>query len=207
MLRSLDGWVQAMRFRLHHVRRSLLDTHEEMHPARAGIHAQRTIGEFLADGMAAAVGSWPFVIGQTIFISAWILWNSLSGHAFDPFPWILLNLCMSTQAMYTGPVILLSSNRQAARDRLRDNTEATEVDQLYQINQQQLEILQLLRVLVGDPPQPDGAPGQPASQAALPRTPSQQASQVPQNALSGATVPPEATKGATLLPVRRKKRA
>ena len=146
-----------------------------MHPARAHIHANMTLGERLADGMASAVGSWRFVIGQTIFIWAWILWNTLSGHSFDPFPWILLNLCMSTQAMYTGPVIMLSQNRQAKKDRMRDDTEAEEVDTLTTMNKQQLlileqqnEILALLRDSTSGATKPAAssqAPGPPASQA------------------------------------------
>lgn len=65
--------------------------------------------------MTAFVGSWKFIILQTILIVVWMVVNHPgSAGAFDPYPWILLNLCMSTQAMYTGPVVMVSQNRQEA---------------------------------------------------------------------------------------------
>lgn len=101
-----------------------------VHTRRRHIHETTSRGERIADAVTTTVGSWLFIIGQTAFIIGWIVWNSASGHAFDPFPWILLNLCMSTQAMFTGPFVMLSQNRQAAKDRARDDTEAREVDML-----------------------------------------------------------------------------
>lgn len=95
---------------------------------RAQLHAQAGLGERAADNMAAFVGSWKFIWGQSIFIAAWITLNSVAFvYHWDPFPWILLNLCMSTQAMYASPFIMLSQNRQAAKDRQRDDQEAEEV--------------------------------------------------------------------------------
>lgn len=122
------------------------------HKRTAAIHQPTTVGERAADALAAFAGSWKFIIGQSLFIVVWIILNTVAwiGH-WDPYPWILLNLCMSTQAMYTGPIVLLSTNRQAAKDRLRDDTEAKEVDMmskqlklLEQINRQQLDILKAL---------------------------------------------------------------
>lgn len=126
------------------------------HRRTASIHQPMTLGERAADGLAAFAGSWRFIIGQTLFIIAWIILNSVAAiQHWDPYPWILLNLCMSTQAMYTGPIVMLSQNRQAAKDRVRDDHEAQEVDLLSrqmrlleQINRQQLDILQAVHARI-----------------------------------------------------------
>jgi uncharacterized membrane protein len=79
---------------------------------------QMTTGQKIADGLANLMGSWPFIIGQTIII---ILWISLNIYAYvahwDPYPFILLNLLFSTQAAYAAPIIMMSQNRQNERDR------------------------------------------------------------------------------------------
>lgn len=68
-----------------------------------------------ADNLTAFIGSWKFVILQTAVIICWMLFNHPGNTgAYDPYPWILLNLMMSTQAMYTGPVVMISQNRQEA---------------------------------------------------------------------------------------------
>ena len=75
-------------------------------------------GDRVADWIAAVVGSWPFVIGQSVLLTAWILVNVYAWvQAWDPYPFILLNLMLSFQAAYTAPVILMSQNRQAMLDR------------------------------------------------------------------------------------------
>jgi uncharacterized membrane protein len=98
------------------------------------------------------MGSWRFIIAQSVIVGIWVLINLLAflGH-WDPYPFILLNLLFSTQAAYAAPIIMMSQNRQAQKDRLRDDHEAEEVDLLYRINQQQLEILALLRTAVCPP--------------------------------------------------------
>src|SRR5919108_2989339 len=84
---------------------------------------QRTLGERVADSVTAGVGSWPFIIVQSTLLLAWVVLNGflirnwLGGKPFDPFPFILLNLVLSFQAAYTGPVVMMSQNRQSARDR------------------------------------------------------------------------------------------
>ena len=84
---------------------------------------ERTTGERVADGVAAGVGSWPFIITQSIILGLWILANGLlirdwlGGKPFDPYPFILLNLVLSFQAAYAGPIVMMSQNRQAAKDR------------------------------------------------------------------------------------------
>jgi uncharacterized membrane protein len=82
----------------------------------------RTYGERLSDRMAALGGSWGFIIGFLFLLAAWVVLNTgILGprqEAFDPYPYILLNLFLSMLAALQAPVILMSQNRQAARDRL-----------------------------------------------------------------------------------------
>ncbi len=79
---------------------------------------QMTTGQKIADGLANLMGSWPFIIGQTIIIALWITLNIVAyvSH-WDPYPFILLNLLFSTQAAYAAPIIMMSQNRQNERDR------------------------------------------------------------------------------------------
>ncbi len=77
-----------------------------------------TPGQRVADKLALGMGSWPFIIAQTIFVLIWIALN-LVGYLYhwDPYPFILLNLLFSVQAAYAAPVIMMSQNRQVERDR------------------------------------------------------------------------------------------
>ena len=78
-----------------------------------------TFGQKLADGVAAFGGSWRFLIGFGVVLVAWVLTNLLLvGGAPDPYPFIFLNLLLSMLAAVQAPVILMSQNRQAAKDRL-----------------------------------------------------------------------------------------
>ncbi len=81
-----------------------------------------TWGEKLADRVAAVGGSWGFIIAFSVILLGWMLLNSdvLShfGLAFDPYPYIFLNLMLSTLAAIQAPVIMMSQNRQSAKDRL-----------------------------------------------------------------------------------------
>ena len=78
------------------------------------------LGAMLADGVAATVGSWHFILVQTGLIAAWITGNAVfGGGAWDPYPFILLNLLLSFQAAYTAPIIMMSQNRLADIDRDR----------------------------------------------------------------------------------------
>lgn len=80
--------------------------------------SQATRGERLADIVASTVGSWRFIVLQSTAIVFWITSNALTGtHAWDPFPFILLNLLLSFQAAYTAPAIMMSQNRQSEMDR------------------------------------------------------------------------------------------
>lgn len=129
-----------------------------MNEKRAHIHLPTNIGERIADAVADRVGSWPFILIQSTLLATWIVLNAVAFIAhWDPYPFILLNLMLSFQAAYTGPFVMMSQNRQAAKDRIRDDTEAQEVQGLFEnhdlllhINQQQLEILQILRKRLAD---------------------------------------------------------
>ncbi len=79
-----------------------------------------TFGERLADRVAAIGGSWSFIVGFGVFLAVWAILNTviLAAHAFDPFPYIFLNLMLSMLAALQAPVIMMSQNRQAAKDRL-----------------------------------------------------------------------------------------
>ncbi len=82
----------------------------------------RTFGERLADRIAAFGGSWTFIIIFFTVLMAWVATNSFiltrRGEAFDPYPYILLNLFLSMLAALQAPVIMMSQNRQAVKDRL-----------------------------------------------------------------------------------------
>lgn len=79
-----------------------------------------TLGERLSDLVAATVGSWRFILIQSGLLVAWLVANIASGgNAWDPYPFILLNLMLSFQAAYTAPIIMMSQNRQADIDRIR----------------------------------------------------------------------------------------
>jgi uncharacterized membrane protein len=96
---------------------------------RTQIHTPKTTGDRAADVVATAMGSWRFIIIQSAIVAAWIALNLVAvARHFDPYPFILLNLLFSTQAAYAAPIIMMSQNRQAAKDRQRDDHEAVTVD-------------------------------------------------------------------------------
>ena len=82
------------------------------------IHGKRSIGEKSADGLAKWAGSWTFIIGFLVFLGLWMLVNVYAWiNTWDPYPFILLNLCLSCLATYQAPIILMAQNRSAERDR------------------------------------------------------------------------------------------
>jgi uncharacterized membrane protein len=109
------------------------DVYEEMEETA-------TLGDRLADKLATFAGSWFFIGGFGLMMILWMSVNAVLGAAaFDPFPFILLNLTLSTLAALQAPVILMSQNRQAAKDRA-----VAEND--YQVNlKNELEIVDLHR--------------------------------------------------------------
>ena len=82
--------------------------------------ASESFGDRLADYVANGMGSWKFIIIQTLIVAAWMILNfvALIRH-WDPYPFILLNLLFSTQAAYSAPIIMMSQNRQNERDRVK----------------------------------------------------------------------------------------
>ena len=77
-----------------------------------------TFGQKMADGLARGMGSWKFIITQTIFVICWMTFNVVAlAIGWDKYPFILLNLLFSIQAAYAAPIIMMSQNRQNERDR------------------------------------------------------------------------------------------
>ena len=86
-------------------------------------------GERIADALTGFMGSWRFILIQTVLVTIWLLGNIwILSKPFDPYPFILLNLAFSTQAAYAAPLILLAGNRAALRDRLTLEHAAAEAD-------------------------------------------------------------------------------
>ena len=110
-------------------RRSAHLTGPSAHPVNIRMVDNAPLGARVADRVTGYLGSWRFLIVQTIVVSAWLLGNAwLLSRPFDPYPFILLNLAFSTQAAYAAPLILLAGNRAALRDRLTLEHAAAEAD-------------------------------------------------------------------------------
>ncbi|MFB2553651.1 DUF1003 domain-containing protein [Ensifer soli] len=103
--------------------RHVLDRVREKRPVsvdtNVAFSAGQTFGARLADGIARVGGSWGFIIGFLLFLVLWTGINTvlLTADAFDPYPFIFLNLLLSMIAAIQAPIIMMSQNRQAARDR------------------------------------------------------------------------------------------
>lgn len=84
-----------------------------------------TFGDKVADKVAEIAGSWPFIICFTLFLILWIVINLfvLKDNAIDPYPFILLNLVLSCIAALQAPIIMMSQNRQAKKDSLRNQND------------------------------------------------------------------------------------
>ena len=133
----------------------------------------RTPSERLADNVAAVGGSWGFIIAFGVVLFGWMAWNVATrgfGLSFDPYPFIFLNLLLSTLAAVQAPVIMMSQNRAAARDRasaeqdyivnlraeleimhLHDKVDAIRHRELLGIIRRQNETLRTLRETFGQP--------------------------------------------------------
>jgi uncharacterized membrane protein len=132
----------------------------------------RTFGQRLADKVAAVGGSWGFIIGFGLVLFAWMGTNTVlkpMGLAFDGYPFIFLNLMLSMLAAIQAPVIMMSQNRQAIKDReaaehdyfvnlraeleimlLHDKLDSLRNTDLVEMIQRQNEVLDLLRAQVKD---------------------------------------------------------
>jgi len=88
------------------------------HPVNRQHFEHAPLGQRAAEAMQRRIGSWPFLIGQSTFLVFWIVLNVLAVvRHWDPYPFILLNLALSFQAAYTGPILLIASNRTEAHSR------------------------------------------------------------------------------------------
>lgn len=148
----------------------LTQLHRRERTSRSPVPADdRTLGERVADGVARLGGSWIFICGFLLFLALWVVANVwlLGTRPFDPYPFIFLNLLLSMLAALQAPVIMMSQNRQAARDRdaaehdyavnlkaeleimaLHDKLDQLRVEQLEKILAAQGEQIALLRRLV-----------------------------------------------------------
>ena len=108
-------------------------------PRRSDIHTGLGFGEKLADRVASGMGSWKFIIVQTLFVLLWMTGNVYEIFHFDAFPFILLNLLFSTQAAYAAPIIMMAQNRQAAKDRQRDDRDDKEIGDLHSMQVSQMD--------------------------------------------------------------------
>jgi len=115
----------------------------DQHPALKAAHDDRTLGERVADKIASFGGSWPFIFIFLGLIIGWMIINTLiighlaHGKAFDPYPYIALNLVLSGLAGIQAPIIMMSQNRAAARDEVlaQHHYEETQtIDKLLQTN-------------------------------------------------------------------------
>jgi len=117
--------VQSIRQELHEAEERLLN---ELRHLRRGVREaskaelpseKLTVGQKVADVVAATMGSWPFIIVQSAILLVWIVLNVTAYvEKWDPYPFILLNLALSFQAAYAAPFIMMSQNRQQDIDRV-----------------------------------------------------------------------------------------
>lgn len=100
------------------------------HPVNRALVDEAPLGARIADKVTGFMGSWRFLILQTVLVVLWMGGNLflLSQPSFDPPPFILLNLAFSTQAAYAAPLILLAGNRASVRDRMTLEHAAAEAD-------------------------------------------------------------------------------
>lgn len=114
-----------------------------------------SFGQRLADSVANGMGSWRFIIWQSIFVAVWMVLNVIGYiRHWDAYPFILLNLIFSTQAAYAAPIIMMSQNRQGERDRMqaqedfRTNLEAKQEIEALQIQLNKIETEKLDKIII-----------------------------------------------------------
>ncbi len=103
-------------------------SHHLRHPVNRVMIEDAPLGARIADQVTGFMGSWRFIVIQTVIVLIWLGGNIWLLFHFDPYPFILLNLAFSTQAAYAAPLILLAGNRSAVRDRLTLEHAAAEAD-------------------------------------------------------------------------------
>jgi len=147
---------------VHRLRRAHRDPDSDhKHPVNQAHYDEATLSERLADQLSGALGSWPFIIAQSSLMIVWVyfnVWGIFIAH-WDPYPFILLNLVLSFQATYAGPIVLLAGNRQSQKDRITLEHAADESDKgeehitriLTEIRKNTELTLQILRELEAEP--------------------------------------------------------
>lgn len=132
--------------------------HSHRHPPVINVNQAfgevSTPGQRIADSLTLVMGSWSFIIIQSILLMGWIALNVTAWiRHWDPYPFILLNLALSFQAAYAAPIIMMSQNRQAVKDRLMAeqdyvvNTKAEEEIKaiMHHLEQQDETMIDILR--------------------------------------------------------------
>jgi uncharacterized membrane protein len=141
-MKYIQNLLESEKGELTNLDREVLESlqrHETLSNVDAEFEEDLTLGQKMADGLASFGGSWTFLIIFGIILLIWIALNSilLLKKPFDPYPFILLNLVLSCLAAIQAPVIMMSQNRQEAKDRLRSQQD-------YQVNlKAELEIRHL----------------------------------------------------------------
>jgi uncharacterized membrane protein len=144
----IERW-ERMRLRHSHQHAALRNVNEAAAQAM-------TFGERTSDAFAATMGSWKFIITQSVILAVWVMLNITAYiEHWDPYPFILLNLALSLEAAYAAPIIMMSQNRQAEKDRLAAeedyhvNTKAEEELKavMHHLEQQDELMLDILRRL------------------------------------------------------------
>jgi uncharacterized membrane protein len=118
--RWLRRGPEALSPQEHRALKSTVERKPVSRDLNAAIAGQEAVGDRLADSIARVGGSWTFIISFIVFLVFWTVGNSwlLGREGFDPYPFIFLNLVLSMIAALQAPVIMMSQNRQAERDRL-----------------------------------------------------------------------------------------
>lgn len=165
--RLLEGGLSELSVREQRVISTIADRHHVTRSVNRAVDDDQTIGDRIADRVARFGGSWTFIIIFVVALGAWVGLNTLAliyfGPAFDPYPFIFLNLILSMIAALQAPIILMSQNRQAARDRisagldyeinlkaeleimaLHEKLDALRIDRLEMLLRSQGELLELL---------------------------------------------------------------
>lgn len=121
--------------------------------------AKMTKGDYIADRVSEIAGSWTFIIIFVLFLIGWIVFNTIilaKGDAIDPYPFILLNLLLSCISALQAPIIMMSQNRQAQKDSIRNHNDyridlKSELileelhDKIVELQKNQKQILKLLK--------------------------------------------------------------
>lgn len=112
--------------------------HPPVRNANDLIMEKMTVGQRVADVVASAMGSWRFIIIQSLVLTFWVVLNITAYlRHWDPYPFILLNLFLSLQAAYTAPIIMMSQNRSSEKDRIEAHND-------YEVNRKSEEEIRVI---------------------------------------------------------------